>query len=456
MKSSIFARTALALVLGAASTCKGEERDKVAAKPAPGPATHVATSTHAGGPAPADVDLTERARELAHELIIVDGHIDVPYRLESGRNEAGELTEDIRGLTEHGDFDYVRARKGGLDAPFVAVFVPPRAEERGDAKAVADGLIDTMEGIIESTPSKFARALSPADVRENFAAGKMSLLLGMENGAPLEGKLENIAHFHDRGIRYITLAHSRSNHISDSSYDEDRRWRGLSPFGKDVVREMNRVGVMVDVSHITDKAFDQVLEISEAPVIASHSSARHFTPGYERNMSDDMIRRMAEKGGMIMIAFGSGFVSEEVRKRRQARRQVIRKWADERKLDWGDPKLEEYRRQYDHEHKTLRATVEDVADHIEHVIELVGPDHVGLGSDFDGIGDSAPRGLEDVSRYPNLIETLLRRGHSEDTIAKLCSGNVLRVFQSVQDHAAARPAQPAARLGADEPAGRDD
>jgi membrane dipeptidase len=235
-------------------------------------------------------------------------------------------------------------------------------------------------------------------VRRNFRAGKISLPMGMENGSPIEGDLANVAYFADRGIRYITLAHAKDNHLADSSYDTRGTHGGLSPFGKKVVAEMNRAGIMVDVSHLSDAAAEQAIEISKVPVIASHSSCRRFTPGWQRNMSDDLIRKLAAKGGVIQINFGSLFIAG---KRGPA-----------------------------------QTTVEQVADHIDHVVELVGIDHVGLGSDFDGVGESLPTGLEDVSMYPKLLEVLLARGYTEVQLEKITSGNVLRVWQAVHDHAA--------------------
>ena len=231
------------------------------------------------------------ALRIAESSIIVDTHIDVPYRLE-------RAPADVSRATEAGDFDFPRARRGGLNAAFMSIYTPPELEASGGSRALADQLIDLVHDIVAQAPDKFAIALTPDDVRDQFANGLISLPMGMENGSPIENDLDNLAHFHERGIRYVTLAHSLANHLSDSSYDEEKRWQGLSEFGVAVVREMNRLGMMVDVSHLSDDAFWQVLEVSEAPVIASHSSARHFTPGWERNMGDDMIRALAANGGV--------------------------------------------------------------------------------------------------------------------------------------------------------------
>ena len=236
---------------------------------------------------PAKVDNSSRAQQLAQQFIIVDTHIDVPYRLHKD-------WEDVTVATKRGEFDYPRARQGGLNAPFMSIYIPASYERTGGGYQLANQLIDNMEALVGRAPDKFAMAYTTADVEQQFGSAKISLALGMENGTPIEGKLENLKHFYDRGIRYITLAHSESNHISDSSYDLRRRWNGLSPFGKELVEAMNNIGMMIDISHVSDAAFYQTVELSKVPVIASHSSLRSYTPGFERNMDDDMIRALAK------------------------------------------------------------------------------------------------------------------------------------------------------------------
>ncbi|RMH42522.1 MAG: membrane dipeptidase [Deltaproteobacteria bacterium] len=379
-----------------------------------------------------------KAEEIAKRVLIVDGHIDLPYRLMGSRAPDGTLTEDVSQRTPTGDFDYPRAKAGGLDAPFMSIYVPAEYQTKGGAKKLADELIDLVESIIAAHPDKFARAYSVAEVRANFAAGKISLPLGIENGAAIEGDLRNLKHFYDRGVRYITLTHSEDNDLCDSSYSDKHTHKGLSALGKKVVREMNRLGIMIDVSHISDDAFWQVIELSEAPVIASHSSARHFTPGFERNLSDDMIKAIGKKDGVVMINFGSSFINQESREHFQRKRDAMNAYMKENGIeDRRDPRVKEWSKQYDAKHPPKFATVQQVADHIEHVIKLVGIDHVGLGSDFDGVGDTLPIGLKDVSMYPNLIAELLARGYTEQDIAKIAGENVLRVWQAVEDHAAA-------------------
>ena len=370
----------------------------------------------------------DAARQLLQRYPLVDGHVDVPHRLH-------EKWEDVTKATAGGDFDYPRARAGGLTAPFMSIYTPASSEAAG-ATALAHALIDQVEAIVYRAPDKFAIARTAAEVRQHFAAGKISLLLGMENGAPIAGELGNLQAFHARGVRYITLAHSKSNHISDSSYDKVRVWKGLSPFGKQVVAEMNRLGIMVDVSHLSDDAFYEVLKLSKVPVIASHSSLRHFTLGLERNVSDDMLKALAKNGGVLMINFGSFFVSEAAH---QYSKQ--QKLAEDgfKKLHDGKPSATataSFEAAYREQHPYPYATVADVANHIDHAVKLVGIDYVGLGSDYDGVGDSLPVGLKDVSQYPNLIAELLRRGYKEADIAKIMSGNALRVMEAAERFAA--------------------
>lgn len=383
-----------------------------------------------------DVRLLAEAQALAKRIIIVDGHVDLPYRLHRARDKHGRVRLDVTQRTKKGDFDYIRAVAGGLDAPFMSIYVPARYQEKkGQAKALADALIDIVEGLTVASPDKFALARSATEVRKNFKAGRVSLPMGIENGAAIEDELANLKHFYDRGVRYMTLTHSQTNRICDSSYDTHRQWNGMSPFGEQVVMEMNRLGMMIDVSHVSDACFFRVLELSKSPVIATHSSARMFTPDWERNMSDAMIRRLAEHQGVIMINFGSGFLEQEANQQYVGRRAAIRSFRRENKLARRDPRLKAFRTKYDREHPFKFSSVDDVADHIDHVVRLVGVDHVGLGSDFDGLGNTLPQGLKDASMYPNLFRVLLERGYSEADIEKIASGNLFRVWQAVEDHA---------------------
>jgi membrane dipeptidase len=371
------------------------------------------------------------ANAIALNSIIVDTHVDVPYRLVNSLADISEATND-------GDFDYPRAVSGGLNAPFMSIYTPSILEAEGRSREVAEELINMVEGFAQQWPDKFAIARSPADVRNQFEIGIISMPLGMENGSPIEGDLANLQHFHDRGIRYITLTHGLSNHISDSSYDSNRQWNGLSDFGAEVVAEMNRVGIMVDISHVSDDAFWEVMEITNAPAIASHSSARHFTPGFERNMSDEMIIALAKNGGVIQINFGSGFITAEAQEYSAARREANALFTAEHPELSESEIRKEFPAIYEIDHGRFPySSLDNVLDHFDHVVALTSIDHVGIGSDYDGVGDSLPIDLKDVSAYPTLIQGLLDRGYSEDDIQKILNGNILRVWQAVADHAAA-------------------
>ncbi|MDP4985564.1 dipeptidase [Pseudoalteromonas tunicata] len=368
---------------------------------------------------------SKRAIELTKKTILVDTHIDVPYRLEHKWEDVSQAAG--------GDFDYPRAVQGGLNAPFMSIYIPAGLEKTGGSYELANKLIDYVEAIVGRAPDKFAIADSVQDVKDHFAAGKMSLPMGMENGSPIEGKLENLKHFYQRGVRYITLAHSQSNHISDSSYDLRRQWQGLSPFGKELITAMNNIGMMIDVSHISDDAFYQVMALSKTPVIASHSSLRKYTPGFERNMDDNMLLALKKNGGVIQINFGSSFVIASAGAwgdQFKAKRKELAKQNGEE-----SPMVKDFRKAYLAKNPYPFATIAQVLDHIDHVVKLIGIEHVGIGSDYDGVGDSLPIGLKDVASYPNLVQGLLDRGYSEADITKILSGNVLRVWQQVEQYA---------------------
>ncbi len=376
-----------------------------------------------------NTELDSLADLVAHKYVIVDGHVDLPYRMEVKGFMLRKSFEDVSVETT-GNFDYPKTKKGGLDAPFMSIYVPSSYQETGGAKEFADSLIDMVSRLPENFPDLFGLANTPSEIESNFSKGIVSLPMGMENGAPIEDDISNVKYFFDRGIRYITLTHSRDNQICDSSYDTTYTWNGLSPFGEDVVMEMNKWGIMVDISHITDSAAFDVLALTKAPVIASHSSCRKFTPEFHRNMSDDLLVAMAKNGGVIHINFGSSFLSQENQDRRQKMREDLTNWRTENGFTTADSAYKAYAKQYAIDNDVYE-DIQTVADHIDHVVNLVGIDHVGFGSDFDGVGDSLPKGLKDVSMYPNLIKELLKRGYSEEDIAKICYKNTFRVWNKV-------------------------
>ena len=371
------------------------------------------------------ITASDKAIKLAKDTILIDTHIDVPYRIH-------ESWVDVTKATTDGDFDYPRAVKGGLNAPFMSIYIPAHLEFEGKGKSyqLANQMIDSMEAIAQRAPDKFAIASSSIDIEEQFKQGKLSIAMGMENGSPIEGDMKNLQHFYERGIRYITLAHSQSNHISDSSYDIRRKWKGLSPFGKKLVTEMNNIGMLIDVSHISDDAFYQVMDLSKTPVIASHSSLRKYTPGFERNMNDDMLLALKENGGVIQINFGSSFVTAKAGswgKQLKSTKESAKKEGTKLSNDFDAA--------YRAKNPYPFASLEQVLDHIDHVVALIGIDYVGIGSDYDGVGDSLPIGLKDVSSYPNLVQGLMDRDYSDKDIKKILSGNLLRVLKQAQEYA---------------------
>lgn len=363
--------------------------------------------------------LEAKAHRLSQEILLIDTHIDVPYRLV-------EEWEDISGRTENGHFDYIRAKEGGLNVPFMSIYVSADYQTSGGAMEKADELIDLVNSFAVKWPDKYAMAYSSDDVLEQFRRGLISLPMGMENGAPIEDKLSNLQYFYERGIRYITLCHSKWNLICDSSYDPDKHWNGLSPFGEEVIVEMNRLGMMVDISHVSDSTFYQVLEIAEAPLVATHSSCRFYTPDFERNMSDDMIKKLAANGGVIQINFGTYFINGEHQQKMASAWDKV-----DNRSDMSPEERSAYIENYKRENNVPDGHVEEVAAHIDHVVSLVGIDYVGIGSDYDGVSN-LPEGLTDVSMYPNLMVLLLERGYSEEDIQKIWSGNILRVWKEVE------------------------
>ena len=375
--------------------------------------------------------LRTKANELTQKFILTDGHVDLPYRLKIKNFRLERQYMGIPVSTPEGDFDYERAKEGGLDAPFMSIYIPSAYQLKEDkGKALADSLINMIRGIVDAHPDKFALAGTPQDIEANTQAGKISLPLGMENGAPIGDDLENVKYFFDQGIRYVTLTHAKDNQICDSSYDTLNRWNGLSPFGEKVVAEMNRVGMMVDISHVSDSTFYDVIRITKAPVIASHSSCRFYTPGFQRNMSDDMIKALGKNGGVIQINFGASFLDSLARVN-QSLLDSLEKILTAKGLTSRDSAAQPIIDQFAQNHVELYSDVERVADHIDRVVRLAGIDHVGIGSDYDGVGDTLPIGLKDVSDYPNLIYVLLKRGYSDEDIEKICSKNVFRVWSKV-------------------------
>ncbi|CAN5131402.1 dipeptidase [soil metagenome] len=379
-----------------------------------------------------DEQLRTFANELAHKYIIADGHVDLPFRL---KIKHFQVTREYMGIPvsyPEGDFDYERAVKGGLSAPFMSIYIPSSNQLLPDkGKALADSMTNMVTGIAANLPDKFALANTVADVEKNFKEGHISLPMGMENGAPVGDDLTGVKYFYDRGIRYITLTHSKDNQICDSSGDTTHTWNGLSPFGIEVVKEMNRLGIMIDISHVDDSTFYQVMKLTKAPCIASHSSARFFAPTVRRDMTDDMIKKLGENDGVMCVNFYTAFLSNDVAVRNKELSALLKSKGLKSNDSLARPLIEEFTKS-----RPVPVTdVETVANHIDHAVKLAGIDHVGLGSDYDGVDGAAnlPDGLKDVSQYPNLIYELLKRGYSESDVQKICSGNFLRVWKRVEE-----------------------
>jgi membrane dipeptidase len=329
---------------------------------------------------------------------LVDGHNDLPWEIRTQERAPMDVAAyDLLGRTP-GHTDIPRLRAGHVGAQFWSVYVPAEAQAEGAARVQLEEL-DIARRIIAAYPEHFELALSPSDVRRVFAAGKIASMLGMEGGHAIENSLGALRAFFDLGVRYMTLTHSASIDWADSATGE-ALYGGLTAFGEEVVREMNRLGMLVDLSHASPGTMSDVLDVSEAPVIFSHSSARALTD-HPRNVPDSILRRMPENGGLVMVTFVPSFVNERVRVYEGAP---------------GD---------------APRATLADVADHIGHVRDVAGIDHVGIGSDFDGI-TSTPVGLEDVSTYPSLFAELAKRGWSEADLRKLAGENLLRVWREAE------------------------
>ncbi len=389
-------------------------------------------------PAAAEDAALQQAREILRQVPLVDGHNDTPWLI---RETAGsDISKyDLRKRTPH-ETELARLREGQVGAQFWSVWIP--SVDAGSARMQLEQ-IDLARRMIAAYPEALVFATRAADVETAFRAGRIASFLGMENGRALENDLGPLRAYYDLGVRYMTLTHGRNTDWADSATDEPKH-SGLSPFGKEVVREMNRLGMLVDISHVSPAAMHQALDASEAPVIFSHSSARAVTD-HPRNVPDDVLRRLAKNGGVVMITCIPGFVSKKV-------------------MDWEAPlmkqlqgatAIEDFARLEKEREKVAgpkpKATLQDVADHIDHAAKVAGVDHVGIGSDFAGVG--MPEGLEDTSRYPYLFAELVRRGWKAEDLKKLAGQNLVRALAQAEGVAARlqkeRPASTATLEGLD-------
>jgi membrane dipeptidase len=375
--------------------------------------------------------IKEKALKLRTKIVTVDTHCDTPMQFTDKSFDIGEehKAPDSR-------VDLPRMKKGGLDAIFFAVFTSQgKRDEEGDKKVytLANRILDSIYVEVDRNKETAGLAFTPEDVVKLKKEGKRAIYIGMENGYPVGTDLSRVQHFYDRGVRYITLCHSSNNDICDSSTDrKGPEHNGLSKFGRKVVKKMNELGMIIDVSHISDKSFYDVIELSDAPVIASHSSVRAICD-HPRNMTDDMIKKLAAKGGVIQICLLGNYIREaDTTSMNYIKKQELKKKYNgyqfssdvERDSAWA-----EYRR-INKQFPPKLPTIADAVDHIGHVVNVVGIDYVGIGSDFDGGGGLAD--CKDVSDYPKITEELLRREYTEEEIAKIWGGNFLRVFKEIE------------------------
>lgn len=380
-------------------------------------------------------DLSLNAKEIHERILTVDTHCDTPMIMVRGEFDIGQRHDpEKRGS---GKIDLPRMAEGGMDAIFFAVFVSQdvlTSEAYEKAKQSAHKGIDVVHQMCDEYSSLVGLAVSPEDAYRLEEEGKRAAFIGMENGYPIGRDLSLLREFYDRGVRYITLCHGGDNDICDSSTDREHpEDNGLSEFGKKVVAECNRLGIMVDVSHMSDRSFYDVLDVTRAPLIASHSCVRALCD-HPRNLSDEMIKSLADDGGVIQICFVSSFLKKQ--KPNSERQKAISRLR-EKYGSYNEIKDEALRQKIWDEYMEIMekfpgdpVTVQDVVDHIDHVVELVGIRHVGIGTDFDGGG--SVEGCEDVSQMPRITEELLRRGYSEQDIERIWGGNVMRVFSQVK------------------------
>lgn len=340
-------------------------------------------------------EVGESAREAHFSGILFDGHNDLPWTMRARANSSFEEI-DIRQPTEF-HTDIPRIREGGLKAQFWSVYVPASTATTGNSFVMTMEQIDLVHDMLKTYPETFELASTAKDVRRIVDQGKVASMMGIEGGYSIENQLSLIKRFYDRGVRYMTLTHSKTIPWADSATD-DAKHDGLTKFGEQVILEMNRVGMLVDISHVSIDTMEDALRVSKAPVIFSHSSARAVCD-HPRNVPDSVLQKLPENGGVVMINFMSGYVAPT---------DVLK------------------------ENPRARGTIFDVCDHIDHVVKVAGIDHVGIGSDFDGVS-SLPVGLEDVSKYPYITQILMDRGYSKQDIHKLLGENVLRVLEKAEE-----------------------
>ena len=382
-------------------------------------------------PASAAMDV-ERVKEVLAQAPVFDGHNDLPWAIRAANDSRvsdfpfADAREKFPSLMT----DAARLREGGVGAQFWSVYVPASLAEPEAVVATLEQ-IDLADRLIGAHPDILGKAETAADVRRLMSEGKIAGMFGVEGGHSIANSLAVLRQYYDLGARYMTLTHSATLDWADSATDAPKS-DGLSPFGEEVVREMNRLGMLVDLSHVSEATMNDALDVSVAPVIFSHSSARAID-GHPRNVPDAVLKRLKDNGGVVMVTFVEPFLNES---RRQWGGNRGAEEARLRSLNpaWTKAEMEKALAQWDADNPAPKASLTDAADHIDHIREVAGIDHIGLGGDFDGI-DSTPTGLEDVSTYPALLAELIPRGYTEADIAKITSGNILRVLQAAEETA---------------------
>jgi membrane dipeptidase len=377
-----------------------------------------------------EITVSDRARQIHRDAILIDGHNDLPWKFRE-RGTPPFDTLDIAKPQPELHTDIPRLRAGGVKAQFWSVYVP--ASTRHDGKALSSTLeqIAFVKSMIERYPEAFGLALSVADIERVSKEGKIASLIGVEGGHSIENSLAVLRQLYEQGARYMTLTHSDTLDWADAATDDEKHG-GLTPFGEEVVREMNRLGMLVDLSHVSIGTMKQAIGISQAPVIFSHSSARAIAD-HPRNVPDEVLRLTAKNGGVVMINFYPGFVvpaaAENAKKALPVLRELKQKYGQDTKAIRAEMK------RWSQQNPTDPGSIHNVLDHVDHVVKVAGADHVGLGSDFDGI-ETVPAQLEDVSTYPKITQGLLDRGYSEADIRKILGGNLLRVLRGAEAAAA--------------------
>lgn len=377
---------------------------------------------------PAPVVLTHEAMRIHQSAIVIDGHNDLPWKIREDGNSSFEQMDIASSLPET-HTDIPRLRQGNVGAQFWSAWVPPETQHTGGAARIAMEQIDLIHRMVDYYPDVFEMAYTADDIVRIRRTGKIASLIGVEGGHTIENSLGVLRTFYRLGVRYLTLTHTETIDWADSSTDEPRHG-GLSELGEEVVREMNRLGMLVDISHVSFDTMHDVLRVSKAPIIASHSAA-YALARHPRNVPDDILQLIRENGGVVMVNFFSGFVHPEAARIMEKMFEVMRalkeKYPDEKDY-------QQARKRWRKENPFPRGTVHTVVDHIDHIVKIAGINHVGLGSDYDGI-TIVPKQLEDVSCFPYITQELLNRGYSEVEIHKILGGNLLRALRGAEQTA---------------------